>query len=194
VPGYNRAGRAGSVPVFSVFPAERTEERIGSREFDGIVRERDSRLTARHTTERVLLDYQTTSWRKFAPRRQSSMSFFRTQPAAVCLAAVLPRRPCMSPLVNRHLRAPLAAAGSPAPALVGVGVGSSSSSSSHNQTRAHSSHGHSHGHDGHSHGVEQTTLLAKSLSSKGQDRGSRITLVGLASNVVLLGAKGIGGW
>ncbi|KAG8722183.1 hypothetical protein FRC08_005932 [Ceratobasidium sp. 394] len=77
------------------------------------------------------------------------------------------------------------------------------------QRRAHSSkHGHEHGHEehshshshglfhshshGHGHGPEGASEVIKALSGQG-DRGSTITLIGLASNVVLSGAKGIAG-
>ena len=56
----------------------------------------------------------------------------------------------------------------------------------------HHHHGHGHGHD-HSHGsAEEADALLAALRGKG-DRGSRITLIGLASNIGLCGAKGVAG-
>lgn len=63
---------------------------------------------------------------------------------------------------------------------------------------AHShSHSHSHahgGHHGHDHGgsVEEADALLAALKGKG-DRGSNITLVGLASNIGLCASKGVAG-
>ncbi|KAG8708675.1 hypothetical protein FRC09_001096, partial [Ceratobasidium sp. 395] len=62
------------------------------------------------------------------------------------------------------------------------------------------SHGlfHSHSH-GHGHGAEGASEIIKALSGEAHtvmtqgDRGSRITLIGLASNVVLSAAKGVAG-
>ncbi|KAF7984208.1 hypothetical protein HWV62_15996 [Athelia sp. TMB] len=53
-----------------------------------------------------------------------------------------------------------------------------------------SGHSHSHGDDGHGHGQEK---IIEALQGGG-DRGSRITLIGLFSNVALTGAKGAAGW
>ncbi|KAI0743396.1 cation efflux family-domain-containing protein [Daedaleopsis nitida] len=51
-------------------------------------------------------------------------------------------------------------------------------------------HSHSHGEGGHEKDAEQ---IVQAFKGRG-DRGSQITLVGLASNVVLTGAKGAAGW
>lgn len=73
-------------------------------------------------------------------------------------------------------------------------------------TREHSTSGHDHkDHHGHSHGLlghshshshgadaEEVQALAQAFSGSG-DRGSRIILLGLASNVALTIAKGVGG-
>ncbi|KAI0717297.1 hypothetical protein C8T65DRAFT_694400, partial [Cerioporus squamosus] len=71
------------------------------------------------------------------------------------------------------------------------------------ETHSHShSHSHSHGILGalvhrHDHAEEGHTKdpekIVQALKGEG-DRGSKITLVGLASNVVLTGAKGAAGW
>ncbi|KAI0666531.1 cation efflux family-domain-containing protein [Trametes maxima] len=70
-------------------------------------------------------------------------------------------------------------------------------STSHSHSHSHSHgifdtlvHTHDHGEDGHGKDAEQ---IVQALKGQG-DRGSRITLVGLASNVVLTGAKGAAGW
>ncbi|KAF9464992.1 cation efflux family-domain-containing protein [Collybia nuda] len=59
-------------------------------------------------------------------------------------------------------------------------------------THSHSifGHSHSHGEEGHSHGTEH---IIAALEGSG-DRGSRITLVGLISNVGLTTVKGVAGW
>lgn len=54
-----------------------------------------------------------------------------------------------------------------------------------------SSH-HSHSH-GHSHGADEAGALLAALQGS-TDRGSRITLIGLAANVGLTGVKGVAGW
>lgn len=54
--------------------------------------------------------------------------------------------------------------------------------------RAHSSHSH-----GHSHGGEEAAALLAAIKGS-TDRGSRITLIGLAANVGLTGVKGVAGW
>ena len=54
------------------------------------------------------------------------------------------------------------------------------------------SHDHSHDH-AHDHAEESEQLL-KALSGAGGDPGSRITLIGLATNIGLVGAKGAAGW
>ncbi|KAF8806412.1 mitochondrial iron ion transporter [Phlegmacium glaucopus] len=53
-------------------------------------------------------------------------------------------------------------------------------------------HSHIHGEDEHTHGHDPEQILA-ALKGSG-DRGSRITLIGLFSNVVLTSAKGFAGW
>lgn len=58
--------------------------------------------------------------------------------------------------------------------------------------RSSSDHGHSHSH-AHDHAGESEQLL-KALSGAGGDPGSRITLIGLATNIGLVGAKGAAGW
>lgn len=70
----------------------------------------------------------------------------------------------------------------------------------------HTSHNHSHSHDGHDHGhshsifsththdhSEGAEQLISALSSGRLDRGTRITLLGLASNVALTAGKGLAG-
>lgn len=52
-------------------------------------------------------------------------------------------------------------------------------------------HGHDHSH-AHDHAEESEALLS-ALKGKG-DAGSRITLIGLATNIGLVGAKGGAGW
>lgn len=68
--------------------------------------------------------------------------------------------------------------------------------------RSHDGHSHSHGHShglfhshaGHSHGSpEEAESLVAALTGKKRDRGSRITLIGLASNVGLTGMKAAAG-
>ncbi|KAF8893836.1 cation efflux family-domain-containing protein [Infundibulicybe gibba] len=60
----------------------------------------------------------------------------------------------------------------------------------HDHEHAHSIFGHSHSHgEGHNHGAEIMDAL-----QGGGDRGSRITLIGLYSNVCLTAAKGVAGW
>jgi hypothetical protein len=105
---------------------------------------------------------------------------------------------------------------SPSP-VVGPATTSSSSSStsaqSHNQAKPSHSHDHSHGdhdhnhdhdHDhSHSHGLfhshaghdhsQGTEQLIKAISSGQIDRGTRITLLGLGSNVALTISKGLAG-
>ncbi|KAI0644560.1 cation efflux family-domain-containing protein [Trametes meyenii] len=70
-------------------------------------------------------------------------------------------------------------------------------SGSHSHSHSHSHgifdtlvHRHDHGEEGHGKDAEQ---IVQALKGQG-DRGSKITLVGLASNVVLTGAKGAAGW
>ncbi|EJF57763.1 hypothetical protein DICSQDRAFT_173634 [Dichomitus squalens LYAD-421 SS1] len=70
-------------------------------------------------------------------------------------------------------------------------------SHTHSHTHTHSHgffrslvHRHDHSDDGHAKDPEQ---IVQALKGEG-DRGSKITLVGLASNVVLTGAKGAAGW
>ncbi|OSD01335.1 hypothetical protein PYCCODRAFT_1445813 [Trametes coccinea BRFM310] len=81
-----------------------------------------------------------------------------------------------------------------------------SPSHDHNHDHVHDSHPHSHSHshgffsslvhrhdhaeEGHGKDPEQ---IVQALKGQG-DRGSKITLIGLASNVVLTGAKGAAGW
>jgi hypothetical protein len=65
-------------------------------------------------------------------------------------------------------------------------------------TRCHSSHEHGHGWKdivfGHSHAHEGTPLPLKMPKEGGKrDDGSRITLIGFASNVLLAGTKGAAG-
>jgi cation diffusion facilitator family transporter len=62
----------------------------------------------------------------------------------------------------------------------------------HSHSHQHSLFGHSHSHEGGSagHGADQ---IMAALQSSG-DRGSRVTLVGLFSNVALTGAKGAAGF
>jgi hypothetical protein len=81
-----------------------------------------------------------------------------------------------------------------------------STSAAHEQG-ALSSHTHSHSHDGHDHSGHSHSLfsththdhsegaaeLISALSSGRLDRGTKITLLGLASNVALTGAKGAAG-
>ncbi|RPD63686.1 hypothetical protein L227DRAFT_496270 [Lentinus tigrinus ALCF2SS1-6] len=68
---------------------------------------------------------------------------------------------------------------------------------SHSHSHSHSHgflgslvHRHDHSEEGHAKDAEQ---IVQALKGEG-DRGSKITLVGLASNVVLTGAKGAAGW
>ncbi|KAH9894913.1 hypothetical protein C8Q73DRAFT_692188 [Cubamyces lactineus] len=68
---------------------------------------------------------------------------------------------------------------------------------SHSHSHSHSHglfstlvHTHDHAEDGHTKDPEK---IVQALQGQG-DRGSRITLIGLASNVVLTGAKGAAGW
>ncbi|KAH6914065.1 mitochondrial iron ion transporter [Coprinopsis sp. MPI-PUGE-AT-0042] len=62
----------------------------------------------------------------------------------------------------------------------------------HSHEHSHSlfGHSHSHGEEGHSHDAEQ---IVAALKGSG-DRGSRITLIGLFSNIGLTAAKGLAGW
>ncbi|KAF9451930.1 mitochondrial iron ion transporter [Macrolepiota fuliginosa MF-IS2] len=65
---------------------------------------------------------------------------------------------------------------------------------SHSHSHSHSIFGHSHSHNGengHSHDAEQ---IVAALRGDKRDRGSYITLVGLASNVLLTVTKGAAGW
>ncbi|GAA6035621.1 hypothetical protein JCM8097_004932 [Rhodosporidiobolus ruineniae] len=77
-------------------------------------------------------------------------------------------------------------------------AGTSSPSSSGLRQRNHSGHSHSHGGHGHSHGVEETAALSSAVSSlrnpSSLDPGSRITLVGLVSNIGLTVVKGAAGF
>jgi len=66
-------------------------------------------------------------------------------------------------------------------------------------SRAASSHSHSHSHthttsdaSGHEQ-QDEMTLLRNALTGNG-DAGSRITLIGLFSNIGLVGVKGVAGW
>ncbi|RDX48034.1 hypothetical protein OH76DRAFT_1353177 [Lentinus brumalis] len=68
---------------------------------------------------------------------------------------------------------------------------------SHSHTHSHSTgffgalvHRHDHDEEGH---VKDPEQIVQALKGEG-DRGSKITLVGLASNIVLTGAKGAAGW
>lgn len=66
----------------------------------------------------------------------------------------------------------------------------------HGHSHSHSIFGHSHSHNGenghaHSHDAEQ---IVAALRGDKRDRGNYITLVGLASNVVLTATKGLAGW
>ncbi|KAK4049876.1 mitochondrial metal transporter [Microbotryomycetes sp. JL221] len=74
--------------------------------------------------------------------------------------------------------------------------GAGSSATDTTATRSHSSHSHSHSHShgGHSHGPDEAAQLMSALTSKGSDPGSRITIIGLLSNVGLTVTKGIAGW
>ena len=65
------------------------------------------------------------------------------------------------------------------------------SSHSHSHAHSHSPFGHSHSHS-HAGDTEEAAALAAAFSGAG-DRGSRIILLGLASNVALTVAKGLGG-
>ncbi|THH32293.1 hypothetical protein EUX98_g1898 [Antrodiella citrinella] len=66
----------------------------------------------------------------------------------------------------------------------------------HSHSHSHSifslSHSHSHGEDGPSH-TPDAEVIVKTLKGQG-DRGSRITVIGLLSNVGLTAAKGAAGW
>ncbi|KAB5590744.1 Iron ion transporter [Ceratobasidium theobromae] len=67
----------------------------------------------------------------------------------------------------------------------------------HDHTDDEHDHSHSHSHGlfhshSHSHGAEGASEIIRALSGAG-DAGSRITLIGLASNVVLSAAKGVAG-
>jgi len=66
----------------------------------------------------------------------------------------------------------------------------------HEHSHTHSifslSHSHSHGEEGHSHAPD-AEVIVKTLKGGG-DRGSRITVIGLISNVGLTAAKGAAGW
>ncbi|KAK0539638.1 mitochondrial metal transporter [Tilletia horrida] len=77
--------------------------------------------------------------------------------------------------------------------------GSSSAHDHHSHSHSHSlnpfaAHSHSHGHaHAHDHGsAEEADALLAALKGRG-DRGSNITLLGLASNVVLCASKGVAG-
>lgn len=66
----------------------------------------------------------------------------------------------------------------------------------HGHSHSHSIFGHSHSHNGenghaHSHDAEH---IVAALRGDKRDRGNYITLVGLASNVVLTATKGLAGW
>ncbi|KAI8975826.1 cation efflux family-domain-containing protein [Trametes punicea] len=68
-------------------------------------------------------------------------------------------------------------------------------SHSHSHTHSHGIfsslvHRHDHAEEGHAKDPEQ---IVQALKGQG-DRGSKVTLIGLASNVVLTGAKGAAGW
>lgn len=95
---------------------------------------------------------------------------------------------------------------SPRPAARKGTVDTSSQSHTHSETSGHShSHSHSHSHEdghSHSHGIfsahhhdhsEGAEQLITALSSGKLDRGTRVTLLGLGSNVVLTAGKGLAG-
>ncbi|KAM0749522.1 cation efflux protein [Meredithblackwellia eburnea MCA 4105] len=71
----------------------------------------------------------------------------------------------------------------------------SSSNNKPSQTRSHSSHSHhGHGHShSHSHGEEEAAALLTALSGS-SDPGSRVTLIGLFSNIALTAVKGVAGY
>ena len=73
-----------------------------------------------------------------------------------------------------------------APSTHAYSTRSSSSNGSHSHSHSHS---HTHSHSGDS---EEAAALAAAFSGS-NDRGSRIILLGLASNVALTAAKGVGG-
>ena len=103
-----------------------------------------------------------------------------------------------------HMQRRSAACGSksPTPAARKGTVDTSSQSHTHSERSGHShshshedGHSHSHGifsahHHDHSEGAEQ---LITALSSGKLDRGTRVTLLGLGSNVVLTAGKGLAG-
>ncbi|KAG1737654.1 mitochondrial iron ion transporter [Suillus lakei] len=62
----------------------------------------------------------------------------------------------------------------------------------HNDVHGKHSHSVFHSHDEHDHGHDAEQIV-QALQTAG-DRGSRITLIGLFSNVALTGAKGLAGW
>lgn len=75
---------------------------------------------------------------------------------------------------------------------VANGNGSLKDDEQHTYSHSHSffSHTHSHGDEGHNYEAER--IMAAWEGSA--DRGSRITLIGLFSNVGLTAAKGLAGW
>ncbi|TFY76692.1 hypothetical protein EWM64_g7319 [Hericium alpestre] len=64
---------------------------------------------------------------------------------------------------------------------------------SHSHARGIFGHTHSHDENGNGHEHKHGHEVMQALQNRG-DRGSRITLIGLASNVVLTSAKGVAGW
>lgn len=99
---------------------------------------------------------------------------------------------------SRTIMAATTAASSSALAVPETADSLRSRQASTSSTRSHSSHSHSHSPFGHSHthshagDTEEAAALAAAFSGAG-DRGSRIILLGLASNVALTVAKGLGG-
>ena len=102
--------------------------------------------------------------------------------AAMTTDSALRQRP-----VNPASRDPAALSNSPS-----ASARSFSTNHSHSHSHPHSPFGgHSHSHS-HSPDSEEAAALAAAFSGA-NDRGSRIILLGLASNVALTAAKGIGG-
>lgn len=78
-----------------------------------------------------------------------------------------------------------------ATSLRGRNTAGTRASSSHSHSHSHSPFGHSHSHS-HAGDTDEAAALAAAISGAG-DKGSRIILLGLASNVALTIAKGLGG-
>lgn len=106
-------------------------------------------------------------------------------------------RPRVAMILNRRSKATSSSSSSPEQADT-----SRTATHSHDHDHSHDKHSHSHSHShglfhshaGHSHGSpEEAESLVAALTGKKRDRGSRITLIGLASNVGLTGMKAAAG-